>query len=208
MLAVTGPQAPQGAFLRVTGTEAFPSKLPFKDPHHNQSGCWCWPETEVHLDSSRQGDLLALELKDQRLGWHQEWLDPESSAMPLVTDLCRDRFGVASPLIRQRQPCQFSTRETERLFPNSYSQSPRANSYWPSLSHMTIPLPITAATGRECSNWTAMVHLATPEVWDGATRSEVRVGALLNRNVGLSIRRGKVWRQGKQRRKSMWLEQS
>lgn len=54
-----------------------------------------------------------------------------------------------------------------------------------------------AARGRGCSHWTAMVHLAAPEVGDGATRSWVRVEAFLDRNVGLSIRRGKVRRQGK-----------
>lgn len=41
---------------------------------------------------------------------------------------------------------------------------------------MTIPEPITAAIGRESSDWAAVVHLATPEVWDGAARSEVKVG--------------------------------
>lgn len=52
---------------------------------------------------------------------------------------------------------------------------------------MTIPEPITAAVGRESSDWAAMVHLAIPEVWDGATRSEVR----------MSIRRGMIWGVGK-----------
>lgn len=49
VLVVTGLRAPQGAFLRVTGSEAFTSKLPLKDPHQNQSGYLYWPETEVHL---------------------------------------------------------------------------------------------------------------------------------------------------------------
>lgn len=62
---------------------------------------------------------------------------------------------------------------------------------------MTIPEPIAAAMDKESSDWAAVVHLAILEVWDGATRSEVKVGAFLNGKLRLSIGRGMIWGTGK-----------
>lgn len=46
------------------------------------------------------------------------------------------------------------------------------------MGHMTIPEPITATSGGECSDWAAMIHFAIPKVQDGATRFEVGLGAI------------------------------
>lgn len=42
------------------------------------------------------------------------------------------------------------------------------------MGHMTIPEPISAIKGRECSDWATMVHF----VQDGARRSEVVLEAI------------------------------
>lgn len=111
-------------------------------------------QSEAHLTLTQQTrefvgsetTSLGIELASGRAGsslWQCRWslVSAESSVRPAFHSLGRDNLASLA---------------SERVFPNS--PNPRANSNRPSLSHMTIPEPITATMGRECSNWAAVVY--------------------------------------------------